>query len=134
MITFAEIRALCAAPLPGDEQAAAAVAARQDILTKPPGSLGRLEALAAWLGRWQGQRPRHGFAAGRLAQHRAQVIHQCLEATRHQPALRLLIHCRPGRQIIGHPPPRRACLHDAAQVVEHFAQIMLTLARVLGLQ
>jgi nicotinate-nucleotide--dimethylbenzimidazole phosphoribosyltransferase len=35
--------------------AAAAVADRQTQLTKPPGSLGRLEDLAAWLARWQGQ-------------------------------------------------------------------------------
>ncbi len=40
---------------PGDDAAAAAVAARQEALTKPPGSLGRLEALAAWLARWQGR-------------------------------------------------------------------------------
>jgi nicotinate-nucleotide--dimethylbenzimidazole phosphoribosyltransferase len=39
----------------GDAAAAAAVAARQDTLTKPPGSLGRLEALVAWLARWQGR-------------------------------------------------------------------------------
>ncbi len=39
-MTLAEIRALCAAPLPGDDDAAAAVAARQAVLTKPPGSLG----------------------------------------------------------------------------------------------
>jgi nicotinate-nucleotide--dimethylbenzimidazole phosphoribosyltransferase len=38
---------------PGDEDAAAAVRARQDTLTKPPGSLGRLEEIAAWLARWQ---------------------------------------------------------------------------------
>jgi nicotinate-nucleotide--dimethylbenzimidazole phosphoribosyltransferase len=50
-----QIRALCAAPLPGDEAAAAAIAERQGQLTKPPGSLGRLEELAAWLGRWQGR-------------------------------------------------------------------------------
>lgn len=37
----------------GDEAAAAAVTARQEQLTKPPGSLGRLETLAAWLSRWQ---------------------------------------------------------------------------------
>ena len=38
---------------PGDEDAAAAVRARQDTLTKPPGSLGRLEEIVAWLARWQ---------------------------------------------------------------------------------
>jgi len=43
---------------PGDDAAAAAVAARQAQLTKPPGSLGRLEELVAWLARWQGHPPR----------------------------------------------------------------------------
>lgn len=44
--------------LPGpDEAAAAAAAAREARLTKPPGSLGRLEALAAWLAAWQGRHP-----------------------------------------------------------------------------
>jgi nicotinate-nucleotide--dimethylbenzimidazole phosphoribosyltransferase len=42
---------------PPDEAAAAEVAARQAQLTKPPGSLGRLEELVAWLARWQGQPP-----------------------------------------------------------------------------
>ncbi|MEQ8344593.1 MAG: nicotinate-nucleotide--dimethylbenzimidazole phosphoribosyltransferase [Sneathiellaceae bacterium] len=37
-----------------DERAAGRVAARQVELTKPPGSLGRLEALCAWLAAWQG--------------------------------------------------------------------------------
>jgi nicotinate-nucleotide--dimethylbenzimidazole phosphoribosyltransferase len=37
----------------GDDAAAAAVRARQETLTKPPGSLGRLETLVAWLARWQ---------------------------------------------------------------------------------
>ncbi|HWX49614.1 MAG TPA: nicotinate-nucleotide--dimethylbenzimidazole phosphoribosyltransferase [Roseomonas sp.] len=46
-------RAAALAPPPGDEAAAAAVMARQAQLTKPPGSLGRLEALVAWLARWQ---------------------------------------------------------------------------------
>ena len=35
--------------------AAAAARARQATLTKPPGSLGRLEELAAWLAGWQGR-------------------------------------------------------------------------------
>jgi nicotinate-nucleotide--dimethylbenzimidazole phosphoribosyltransferase len=44
--------------LPGpDEAAAAAAAARQARLTKPPGSLGRLEGLAGWLAAWQGRHP-----------------------------------------------------------------------------
>jgi nicotinate-nucleotide--dimethylbenzimidazole phosphoribosyltransferase len=51
--TIAALRALCRDLPPGDAAAAGAVAARQATLTKPPGSLGRLEALAAWLARWQ---------------------------------------------------------------------------------
>jgi nicotinate-nucleotide--dimethylbenzimidazole phosphoribosyltransferase len=40
-----------------DAAAAAAAHARQMCLTKPPGSLGRLEALAIWLAAWQGREP-----------------------------------------------------------------------------
>lgn len=44
--------------LPGpDTQAAEAAAARQAELTKPAGSLGRLEELACWLAAWQGKHP-----------------------------------------------------------------------------
>lgn len=39
----------------GDEQAAAAVRARDATLTKPRGSLGRLEELVEFLARWQGK-------------------------------------------------------------------------------
>ncbi|MCS0495654.1 nicotinate-nucleotide--dimethylbenzimidazole phosphoribosyltransferase [Ancylobacter sp. MQZ15Z-1] len=42
------------APEP-DEAAARAVRARQANLTKPPGSLGRLEEIAEWLAAWQGR-------------------------------------------------------------------------------
>jgi len=42
---------------PPDAAAAAAARARQASLTKPPGSLGRLEALAVWLAAWQGREP-----------------------------------------------------------------------------
>ncbi|THF59671.1 nicotinate-nucleotide--dimethylbenzimidazole phosphoribosyltransferase [Ollibium composti] len=50
-----ELRAACHDLPAGDDDAAAAVAARQNTLTKPQGSLGRLEATAAWLARWQGR-------------------------------------------------------------------------------
>jgi len=50
-----EIRAFCRELSAGDAQAEAAALARQQSLTKPPGSLGRLEQLAAWLARWQGR-------------------------------------------------------------------------------
>lgn len=53
--TLDALRAACTTLPAGDDAAAAAVAARQDTLTKPQGSLGRLESLAAWLGRWQGR-------------------------------------------------------------------------------
>jgi len=53
--TLDELRAACLDLPGGDEAAANAVAARQDTLTKPQGSLGRLETLVAWLARWQGR-------------------------------------------------------------------------------
>jgi nicotinate-nucleotide--dimethylbenzimidazole phosphoribosyltransferase len=52
-----DVRRLMAA-LPGpDETAGAAAAAREGQLTKPPGALGRLEALSAWAVAWQGTHP-----------------------------------------------------------------------------
>lgn len=53
--SFDELRAACRNLPAGSETAAAAVAHRQDTLTKPQGSLGRLETIAAWLARWQGR-------------------------------------------------------------------------------
>src|SRR5258705_3027549 len=48
-----DIRAFCR-DLPGGDQRFADMAAqRQQNLTKPPGSLGRLEELAIWLAQWQ---------------------------------------------------------------------------------
>lgn len=49
------LRALIAELPSGDASAAATIDARQARLTKPHGSLGRLEDLASWLGRWQGR-------------------------------------------------------------------------------
>ncbi len=55
--TLADIRHLLAA-LPGpDEAAAAAAQAREPLLTKPPGALGRLEEISQWLATWQGRHP-----------------------------------------------------------------------------
>ena len=51
--TLDDIRAFCRDLPGGDERAAEAAALRQQKLTKPPGSLGRLEELAIWLARWQ---------------------------------------------------------------------------------
>jgi nicotinate-nucleotide--dimethylbenzimidazole phosphoribosyltransferase len=42
---------------PADAAAADAARRRQAGLTKPPGSLGRLETLAVWLAAWQGREP-----------------------------------------------------------------------------
>src|SRR4051794_21854012 len=53
--SFDALRAACLDLGPGDDDAAAAALARQDTLTKPQGSLGRLEEVAAWLARWQGR-------------------------------------------------------------------------------
>ncbi|MGZ3324158.1 MAG: nicotinate-nucleotide--dimethylbenzimidazole phosphoribosyltransferase, partial [Xanthobacteraceae bacterium] len=48
-----DIRSFCRDLPAGDANAAGAAVQRQQMLTKPPGSLGRLEELAIWLARWQ---------------------------------------------------------------------------------
>ena len=49
------LRTACLNLPAGDDDAATAVRERQATLTKPPGSLGRLEELVEWLARWQGE-------------------------------------------------------------------------------
>lgn len=69
MSGFASIAAFEAALacLPGPDPAAIAAArARQGELTKPPGSLGRLEEIAVFFAGWQGN-PRPWIARGRAA-------------------------------------------------------------------
>lgn len=92
MTEFASLEALREACLnlpEGDEAAAQATRERQGTLTKPPGSLGRLEDLVAWLARWQHlPRPRldhveilvfagsHGVAARGVSAFPAEVTAQ----------------------------------------------------------
>jgi nicotinate-nucleotide--dimethylbenzimidazole phosphoribosyltransferase len=57
IVSFDDLRQRMTQLEPGDAAAAAAARARQARLTKPPGSLGRLEALAIWLAAWQGREP-----------------------------------------------------------------------------
>ncbi len=55
--SFAALRAVCL-DLPSADAAAAAMAAgREAMLTKPAGSLGRLEDLTVWLAQWQARNP-----------------------------------------------------------------------------
>ena len=56
-LPFDDIRALIEKMPPADLAAVAVVRKRDAVLTKPPGSLGRLEAIAEWLSAWQGRAP-----------------------------------------------------------------------------
>jgi len=87
-----DIRAL-AAGMPGPDAAAAeAVRRRNRELTKPEGSLGRLEDIAEWLAAWQGRAPpavdrplcaifagNHGVAARGVSAYPQQVTRQMVE-------------------------------------------------------
>lgn len=53
-LPFDDIRALLTMLPPADGDAMARVRERNAALAKPPGSLGRLEELAAWVAGWQG--------------------------------------------------------------------------------
>src|SRR5579872_3087157 len=55
--SFADLRAACLDLPSGHPAASAAVAVREDTLTKPPKSLGRLEELTGFLAHWQGHAP-----------------------------------------------------------------------------
>ena len=48
-----ELRNLCSNLPQADKAAQNAIAQREQQLTKPEGSLGRLEELTSWLGGWQ---------------------------------------------------------------------------------
>jgi nicotinate-nucleotide--dimethylbenzimidazole phosphoribosyltransferase len=90
--TIDAFRLACSSLPEGDAAAAQAVALRQARLTKPPGSLGRLESLVAWLARWQGRAmPRleavevvifaakHGVTAQGISPYPASVTAQMVE-------------------------------------------------------
>jgi nicotinate-nucleotide--dimethylbenzimidazole phosphoribosyltransferase len=91
-VTFDEIRALMR-NLPGpDLEAGTAALERQNQLTKPRGSLGRLEELAQWIATWQGsgtpemRRPRisvfagnHGIAARGVSAYPSEVTAQMVQ-------------------------------------------------------
>ncbi|TKT76688.1 nicotinate-nucleotide--dimethylbenzimidazole phosphoribosyltransferase [Aquamicrobium sp. LC103] len=53
--SMSQLRNACLKLPAGNGEAAAEAAARQNVLTKPLGSLGRLEELAIWMARWQGR-------------------------------------------------------------------------------
>jgi nicotinate-nucleotide--dimethylbenzimidazole phosphoribosyltransferase len=55
--TLDEVRAMMAEFPAADADAAGKAAAREGTLTKPAGSLGRLEEIAGWLAAWQGRHP-----------------------------------------------------------------------------
>ncbi len=91
-VTLDELRLLFAR-LPGpDLEAGTAAAVRQNRLTKPPGSLGRLEELAIWLATWQASHPprldhprtvvfagNHGVAARGVSAYPASVTAQMVQ-------------------------------------------------------
>ncbi len=55
--SFADLRAACLDLPASHKDVAAHLAAREARLTKPPGSLGRLEEVVTWLAAWQGRNP-----------------------------------------------------------------------------
>ena len=89
---MAELRAACLDLPNADDAAAEEVRRREALLTKPPGSLGRLEDVVGWLARWQGRAPprldrvailvfagNHGVTAQGISAYPAEVTAQMVE-------------------------------------------------------
>jgi nicotinate-nucleotide--dimethylbenzimidazole phosphoribosyltransferase len=90
--SFDEIRDLLKALPPADEGAGEIARSRQAQLTKPAGSLGRLEELAVWLATWQASNPpsverpyaavfagNHGIAQKGVSAYPAEVTAQMVQ-------------------------------------------------------
>lgn len=87
-LPFDDFRALIANLPEPDMKAVEAVRARDSELTKPPGSLGRLEEIAEWLAAWTGRPPavnrplvavfagNHGVTAASVSPYPAEVTQQ----------------------------------------------------------
>ncbi|MEM6616788.1 MAG: nicotinate-nucleotide--dimethylbenzimidazole phosphoribosyltransferase [Pseudomonadota bacterium] len=56
-LPFDDLKALFQQMPDADQTAVAEVKARDKVLTKPPGALGRLEDIVEWLAAWQGKAP-----------------------------------------------------------------------------
>lgn len=94
--TLTEFRAILSSLTQPDAGAGAAARARDAVLTKPPGALGRLEDVAIWVAGWQGvDRPRmdrpqvivfagnHGVVAQGVSAFPAEVTVQMVANFRH---------------------------------------------------
>ena len=90
--TLEEIRDLLKVLPQADEEAGEVARRRQTQLTKPAGSLGRLEELAVWLATWQGRNPpsverpyaavfagNHGIAGKGVSAYPAEVTAQMVQ-------------------------------------------------------
>ena len=95
---------------PLDEAAMAAARARQDMLTKPPGSLGRLEALSIQLAGITGNPPRQAQLFGRRSGKTFQYVlpHGMPDLTPRITTWPVGASCATAPSIHGHPgsPPR----------------------------
>ncbi len=89
---FDDIRALLEKMPAPDQAAVAAVRARDAVLTKPAGALGRLEAIVEWLAAWQAKSPptvnrpmvavfagNHGVVAHGVSAYPADVTQQMVD-------------------------------------------------------
>jgi nicotinate-nucleotide--dimethylbenzimidazole phosphoribosyltransferase len=98
-LPFDDIRALLATMPEADSEAVMKVRARDKELTKPPGSLGRLEEIVEWLAAWQGRTPpridrpvvavfagNHGVVAQGVAAYPQSVTAQMVANFRHDGA------------------------------------------------
>jgi nicotinate-nucleotide--dimethylbenzimidazole phosphoribosyltransferase len=96
LVSLADVRALLRGLPDADEAAAARCRAREPQLTKPPGSLGRLEQIVAHLSVWQGRHPprletvracifagNHGVAALGVSAYPAEVTAQMVANFQH---------------------------------------------------
>lgn len=83
--------------------------------------------LATFRGRWQSatiedRGSRMGRPLSDFPQQHAQIVDNCLEHTRCQPAVSLLVHRISGWQVVGHHSPLRPSSSNVASPVEHVTQ------------